>query len=157
LPRLDLDNLEATVLVGEVDGHASAAHVDTPLVGCALSTHGNGASTLPMRSDFEHGVVVLEGAVTIDGQHMAPGELVYLGVGRDELTVGSDERSRLLLLGGRPFHEEIFMWWNFVARTQEEAAQAWSDWNKQSGRFGRIDSTLDRIDAPTPLWLHRSD
>ena len=45
--------------------------------------------------------------------------------------------ARVLLIGGPPFPETILMWWNFVARTPEEIAQARSDWEKRR-RFGDV-------------------
>ena len=61
--------------------------------------------------------------------------------------------SRLLLLGGRPFTEEILMWWNFVARDRAEMEQAYAQWGASAERFGPVASTLDRIAAPRPFWL----
>lgn len=40
------------------------------------------------------------------------------------LTAISRDGARVLLIGGPPFPEKILMWWNFVARTQEEIAHA---------------------------------
>ena len=58
------------------------------------------------------------------------------------------------LLGGEPASEEISMWWNFVARDRTELEQAYRDWESHAERFGPVDSTLDRIGAPLPFWLH---
>ena len=38
--------------------------------------------------------------------------------------VSSRAGARVLLIGGPPFPETILMWWNFVARTPEEIAEA---------------------------------
>ena len=61
--------------------------------------------------------------------------------------------SRVLLLGGQPFTEEILMWWNFVARDRAELEQAYAQWTASAERFGPVASTLDRIEAPRPFWL----
>jgi hypothetical protein len=45
------------------------------------------------------------------------------------------------------------MWWNFVARTRSEMEGAYADWAATDERFGRVHSTLDRIEAPRPFWL----
>ena len=60
--------------------------------------------------------------------------------------------ARALVVGGVPFPSSIFMWWNFVARTREEAGAAGAAWNGRDQRFGEVDSTLDRIAAPAPPW-----
>ena len=43
----------------------------------------------------------------------------------------------LWLACGEPFGEEILLWWNFVARTQEELQTATADWNAQRS-FGEV-------------------
>ncbi len=45
------------------------------------------------------------------------------------------------------------MWWNFVARDRTELALAFTDWRDQTERFGRVESSLSRIEAPRPFWL----
>jgi redox-sensitive bicupin YhaK (pirin superfamily) len=58
------------------------------------------------------------------------------------------EGEALALLGGEPFGERILMWWNFVARTPEEIAQARTDWER-GDRFGSVPAYAgDRIPAP---------
>ena len=59
-----------------------------------------------------------------------------------------------MLLGGEPFADPIIMWWNFVARTQQEIEDAWRAWQGQDDdRFGTVDSPLERIPARPPWWV----
>src|SRR5215204_23718 len=151
LPGLQLDRSELTVLAGTVAGVASPARQDTPLVGADARVHP-GASTWPLRPDFEHGLVVLSGAVSVGGQAVTEGGFAYLGRGRDELPVTATHPTRLLLLGGEPFGEPILMWWNFVARSPAEITNAVRQWRARDARFGEVRSALDRIPAPAPPW-----
>jgi redox-sensitive bicupin YhaK (pirin superfamily) len=151
LPRTELGGAVATVLVGELDGAASPARRDTDHGGFDLSLQA-GRSVLPLRPEFEHAIVVLSGAVLVDGSVVEPGHLGYLSPGRDELVVEAQAATRALVVGGIPFPSPIFMWWNFVARTREEAEAAGAAWNGRDERFGEVDSTLDRIAAPVPPW-----
>ena len=153
LPQLELDGAHATVLLGEVDGVVSPARRDTELVGVDIDAGSGSTVVLPVRNDFEHALVVLEGAVTIGGSTLTPGHLGYLGRDRDEIPLHAEERSRVLMLGGVPFPEPILMFWNFVARDRSEMETAWRDWNDDNGRFGRVRSSLSRIPSPAPYWL----
>jgi hypothetical protein len=45
------------------------------------------------------------------------------------------------------------MWWNFVARTQEEIALAYESWAKRDSRFARVASPLPRIEVAPPPWF----
>ena len=152
LPEAEVGPVVATVLVGEVAGVRSPARADTPLVGADLVVAG--PATLPLDRSFEHGLLVVDGPVTVDGAVVAPGAFAYLDPGRDEIGLGpaAGGRGRALLLGGEPFGEPVLMWWNFVARTREEMVEARQAWEAGSDRFGPVDSGLGRIPAPPPLW-----
>jgi len=114
----------ATVLVGTFGDIASPARRDTDHVGVDLDL-GVGVSLLPLASDFEYGLVVLEGAVRIGAVGVEPGNLAYLGVGRLELALTVASPTRAILIGGLPFPEPLLMWWNFVGRTREEITAAY--------------------------------
>ena len=151
LPRVELDNCDATILIGELAASRSAARRDTEHVGLDLEVRG--ATTVPVDPAFEYALVVTEGAVLVEGHTATPGHLVYLGAGRDELPLATTGHSRMLLLGGTPFQERLLMWWNFVARTRDEVEAGYADWADDSGRFGHVASPLPRIEADRPFWM----
>jgi hypothetical protein len=155
LPQADLDNAIATVLVGELAGAASPARRDTDHVGVDLDIR-TGLTTVPLRPDYEHALVVFSGAALIDGAVVEPGHLAYFGAGRDEVAVNATRPTRALLVGGAPFDEPVLMWWNFVARSRDEIIAAHDDWRAGADRFGRVDSELPRIDGEPPPWRPRS-
>lgn len=151
LPQVALDRADATVLVGRLADATSPARHDTPLVGADIALTG-GPAAVPLQPDWEYGLVVLRGAVGLDGQLVQPGRLAYLGPGRDELILDPAEPSRVVLLGGEPLAEQLVMWWNFVGRSRDEIAAAYRSWQQQDDRFGRVRSALPRIPAPPPHW-----
>jgi redox-sensitive bicupin YhaK (pirin superfamily) len=152
LPRVELDHGQASVLVGTFAGTTSPARADTDHLGAQLDLRP-GTTTVPLEPAHEHALVVLDGAIQVDGEVVAPGALAHLGTGRDELGLRVDDSARLVLLGGTPFESEILMWWNFVARTREEVADARTAWNADDrSRFAPVDSTLARIPAPALPW-----
>jgi redox-sensitive bicupin YhaK (pirin superfamily) len=117
-------------MVGELGGVASPATMYSPIVGADVSC--GGSAVLPLNEHFEHGILVLDGGLTLDGQDVPPGPLGYLGTGRRELRVEAMPGSRFLLIGGEPFQEELLMWWNFVGRTHDEVEQARDAWEAQA-------------------------
>jgi redox-sensitive bicupin YhaK (pirin superfamily) len=151
LPVLELDNCEATILVGRLGGEVSPARRDTGHVGADLLL-GPGATTVPLENGSEYALVVTEGAVSVENETLLPGRLAYLGLGRDELHVSALDRSRALILGGAPFPDRLLMWWNFVARTREEIETAYRDWADRSNRFGAVASGLPRVEVEPPAW-----
>lgn len=156
VPRCAQDGLEICVLAGEALGQVSPVQVHSPLV--ALDLHlradapGPVTTALALRPDFEYAVLGLTGDVVVDGQAVAPDELLFLPAGRSTLALQCTPGTRLLLVGGAPMNEDVLVWWNFVGRTQEEIAQALADWQagpENSDRFGaRVASPLAPLQAP---------
>ncbi len=135
LPSAELGAATATVLVGELGGARSPARYDTPLVGAELVLRGD--AVVPLEPGFEHGLIVLDGAVEVTGPGrtvLTPSHLGYLGSGRAELALrpvtggggGEAGPTRVMLLGGEPLGEQLLMWWNFVARTRTEVDEAYA-------------------------------
>jgi hypothetical protein len=151
LPRVELEGGEGTILVGDYGGFESPARRDTEHVGVEVRLRSPGA-LLPLRTDYEHALIVLEGSVQVGDQVVEPGVLAYLGAQRDECRVELRAPARALLLGGIPFPEKLLMWWNFVARTTGEASEARRQWTEKDERFGIVRSGLERIEVGTPPW-----
>jgi quercetin 2,3-dioxygenase len=160
LPRVDLGHDDgdggdgvATVLVGDLAGARSPARRDTDHVGADIEFRTE--ITVPLRRDYEHVLVPLEGTVEVDGRAVPPPKLAYLAPGRDEIRLRAPGPARLLLLGGVPFEEPILMWWNYVARTSDEITAAHAEWTARSDRFGVPPSSLSPIDVGPPPWARR--
>jgi len=151
LPRLDLGGGEATVLIGDVGGLTSPARRDTQHMGADLALRPGG-TVVPLRADYEHALVVLEGGVRVGERVAGPGVLAYLGAGRDDCRLVVDAPARALLLGGVPFPEPVLMWWNFVGRTRDEISEARRQWADADDRFGSVPSALPRIEVGRPSW-----
>lgn len=152
LPRLDLGAGTATVLVGELGGGRSPARRDTDHLGVDLALAA-GRTDLPVDPAHEHGIVVLEGGMSVEDHDVVPGMLAYLGTGHDELRITTTGPTRAMLLGGAPFEDRLVMWWNYVGRSRDEITEAHRAWSAQdAGRFGAVPSPLPRIDTGPPPW-----
>ncbi len=80
LPKIDLDASVATVLVGALAGSTSPARRDTDHLGLDLDLRGP-STTVPLRHDYEYGIVVFSGALMVADQTVEPGRFAYLGIG----------------------------------------------------------------------------
>lgn len=156
LPVIELPGGAAAVVVlGELAGVSSPASVFTPIVGAEVRLPAGAHVRLPLRPEWEHAIVGIDGDVDAvaspdaEAIAVAPYQLLYLGVGRDGVDVSSTEGATLFLLGGEPFEDDVVMWWNFVARTHEEIVEAREEWEAHSPRFGSVAGHGDvRIPAP---------
>ncbi len=93
---------------------------------------------VPLEPDFEYGLLASSGSASVEGAPLERGSMLYLGTGRRSVRLRAGEASRLLLLGGEPFEEQIVMWWNFVGRSGEEIADYAEQWNAEDPRFGAV-------------------
>lgn len=148
-PTVHVDGAEVRVFLGSLAGSTSPVTTFTPLLGAELVLPAGATVELPVRPDFEHGVLLDTGDVTLQETALTPGALGYAGTGHDTLTLSTRDGARVVLLGGVPFSEEIVMWWNFVGRTHDEIA-AWRDeWQAETDRFGRVEG-YDGARLPAP-------
>ncbi|MFJ5891024.1 pirin family protein [Streptomyces californicus] len=137
LPVVTAPGLAATVILGVLDGAVSPGTAYTPIVGADITLSAGAETRLPLDPDFEYAVLSMSGEAEVDGVPVLPGSMLYLGCGRTELPLRGVSDAGLMLLGGEPFEEELVMFWNFIARSGEEIAQARKDWEEGS-RFGEV-------------------
>ena len=157
LPVTEIGPSRAAVFVGSHEAASSPARVDHPAIGLDMTLMA--PTVIPLDPTFEHAVVPIDRPVAVDDHITEPGSLALVPVGSPELRLSARSHpARVMILGGQPLGETVKMWWNFVARTEDEITEAWRDWqNGNEDRFARVPSHLPRIDAPPPPWLRRSD
>lgn len=129
LPRFNLAAAEITVLVGQCMKHQSPVKVHSPLFGIDISSEQACQFTLPLQTDFEYGIAVLTGSASAAGEAINPGELLYLGLGRQSLNVELHEASQVILLGGQPFEDKILLYWNFLGSDMDQIRHFIQEWN----------------------------
>lgn len=155
LPGFALDHLQATLLTGDYAGYAAPTLRFSPIVGVDLRWQRGGEVVLPLRPDFEYGIVPLQGSLQVAGETLAQDTLAYLPPGKEALPVitGKASAGRALLIGGLPMSDDIQIWWNFVGHSREEIIQAQQDWQQGAARFGKV-SGFDgaRTEAPPLPW-----
>lgn len=146
LPTLETTGLKAEVLIGEFQGVSSPATAFTPIVGVELRLE-RGRHTIPIKSNFEHGLLLVAGEAEIEGKGIEVSSLFYCKTGQGSIEISTKTGATLMLLGGEPFGEKILMWWNFIGRTHQDIALAREQWNQRDARFGEFE---DRIGGWIP-------
>ena len=96
-------------------------------------------ATLPLPEDHEdRGIYVTQGSVEIAGERFEAGRMMVFRPG-DAITVRAGEQgARLMALGGATLNGPRYIWWNFVASSQEKidaAKEAWAAGDWEHGRF----------------------
>lgn len=131
-PQVELDGALVRVFIGQLAGLSSPIETFTPTLGVEIVLTPGAELTLPLESDFEHGALVDTGSIEIDGVGGAPGELLFLGSGRNLFRVlAGSAGARLLLIGGEPLGERIVMWWNFIGRSHDDIVEHRRAWQER--------------------------
>lgn len=94
---------------------------------------------IPMPDGHEdRGVYVSTGSVTVAGERYDAGRMMVFRPG-DAITLkAGPQGARLMLLGGETLNGPRYIWWNFVASSQDRidaAKQAWRAGDWAHGRF----------------------
>jgi quercetin 2,3-dioxygenase len=127
------------VIAGEALGQRALIDTRTPIQYLHFKIAPGAKIVQPVPQDFNAFAYVLEGKLATG--HVRQGEahqMVIFGRDGDEIELESvgDVTLDVILLAGQPLGEPVARWGPFVMNTQEEIAQAVSDY--QSGRMGSI-------------------
>ncbi len=142
VPLIEVRGGIIQVFTGALGGRKSPAPFYSEILGADLQIHAGEILELELNPEFEHAALVLSADCMFESQPLDERTLYYLGTRRECAAFSSQQGGRVLLIGGLPFPEQIIMWWNFVARAQEEIAQARADWEANrleiGERFGKV-------------------
>ena len=147
LPVIRLGDGVIRLFVGELLGERSSARTYSQLLGAEVRLPAGATITVPVDRTFEHGLLVAEGAVTVNSSPVGLNQMEYLELGIEHLTISATEDSTLILLGGVPLGEKLLMWWNFIGRSHAEIVEMRRAWNAREPRFGEF---ADRIGGWIP-------
>lgn len=127
------------VIAGEHDGHRGPAHTFTPINLWDVRLNQGGAATFTLPEGHTAAVVVLKGAVKVNGNTDArQSQFVLFERTGGEVALEAAEDTTILVLSGEPINEPVVMHGPFVMNSVDEIRQAMTDF--QSGRFGAIDA-----------------
>lgn len=129
LPTRVGDGIELSVIAGEAFGLRSPVVTPWP----TLYVHAQIAdgATLEVAADHgERAVYVVQGELAVDEIPVTEGQLAVLEPGTN-VTLRALRAARAMLLGGEPFPTPRFIWWNFVASSQERIERAKERWERQ--------------------------
>ncbi|WP_022918035.1 pirin family protein [Ruania albidiflava] len=125
----------AQVFLGTGFGDTAPVPTATPMLAAEVRLEPGRTLDVDVAADFEHGVLVDTGEVTVDEQPVPADHLAYRRAGERRLQLAAGDRAvRLVLFGGPPLGEQIVMWWNFVGRSHEEIVAFRTAWQEQIGR-----------------------
>lgn len=96
---------------------------------------------LPLPDDHEdRGIYIVGGSINVAGHQFEASQMMVFRPG-DHITIAAGEHgARLMILGGATLNGPRYIWWNFVASSQERIEQAKLEWHEGEWGKGRFDS-----------------
>ncbi|MDB6040901.1 MAG: quercetin 2,3-dioxygenase, partial [Verrucomicrobiales bacterium] len=125
------------VIAGEFEGQKGPARTFTPINLWDVNLKAGGKAALQLSEGHTTAILVLKGSVSVNEDSKAlEGDLVQFARAGEQITLGANADTALLVLSGEPIDEPIVGHGPFVMNTQAEIRQAFEDY--QLGRMGEI-------------------
>ena len=155
-PGIDVEGAKVRVFLGSLFGQTSPVRAYSALIGAEVTLAPGQSLDVGVDAGHEHGFLCDTGSLAVGGAVAQPGEIVFQPAGVPAITLeaSASEPTRILVLGGEPFGEQIVMWWNFIGRSHEEVAGFREDWQRQRvghapGRYGEFPDAWEHT-LPAP-------
>lgn len=137
-------NLTAKILLGEFGGKRSPAEVKSRTLYLDFELKENAQEIIAF-DEKEIAFYLIEGRAEINEQILQPGDLYVLD-NPGKIQFRAEAGSRIVAVGGDPFPEPRFMWWNFVSSKKERIREAAKAWDEQS--MGKVPGEKEWIPLP---------
>jgi redox-sensitive bicupin YhaK (pirin superfamily) len=144
LPRRTVDGVQLAVIAGEAFGMKSSVRTLWPTL-YVDAQFADGATLEVAPEHAERAVYVAQGQIEVGDALLKEGQLGVLDPGSVP-TLRARGASRAMLLGGERFPTARYIWWNFVASSQERIEQAKGRW--QRGEFAKVPGETEFIPLP---------
>jgi len=137
LPYLQADGVKARLVLGTAWGERAPVKTFTEMFYADVELAPGAKVPLPDGHE-DRGLYVVSGAVTIAGQRFEAMQMMTFRPGDRITIVAGPEGARLMLLGGETLGGPRYIWWNFVASSQERIEAAKAAWRAGDWAHGRF-------------------
>lgn len=150
LPLIEDSGVTVRLILGDAYGESAPAKMlSETFYADAVLTPG---SRLPMPDNHEdRGLYIVEGSISVAGQEYSSGQMMVFRPGDAISVAAGPAGARIMILGGATLPGPRYIWWNFVASSQERIEQAKADWQAANWGQGRFDLPVDDRDEYIPL------
>lgn len=147
LPRFSQAGADLVLIVGAAYGRSTPVKVSSPMFYLDVQLAAGSELAIP-DEHRERACYVAEGAVLLEGQRVASGELAVVTPSGSP-RVRADAPARVMLLGGATLDAPRYLWWNFVSSSEQRIEQAKREWQRRS--FAAVPGETEFIPLPPNL------
>ena len=149
LPFLEGEGKQVRLILGSLYGEKAPVKTFSDMF-YADAVLFEGAKLALTTEHEDRGIYVANGEIEIAGETYAEGQMLVFRPG-DEITVTATRDARLVLLGGETLNGPRYIWWNFVATSQDRIDAAKAAWAAGDWANGRFQLPPDDLDEFIPL------
>ncbi|ALO24794.1 MULTISPECIES: pirin family protein [Leptospira] len=145
IPVIEGESWELRLIAGEFLGKRSPVKVYSSLFYADLDVEPGAKGEWNIPGDQESALYVARGSLEIRDQKIQVGQMAVFNSG-ETISFSSTQGGRSILLGGIPFPERRYLWWNFVSTSPERIEKAKLEWKEE--RFPKVPGETERIPLP---------
>jgi len=145
IPRSETASWQLSVVAGAAFGLASPVQTSSPLLLSVVKAKSTaGVFDIPA-GEFELGVYVLSGQIEINDQTVIEHDMLVLPP-QTATQIRFNSQAHFVILGGPPFGNPRYIWWNMVSSSREKIEMAKYQW--KNGTFPMVPGETEFIPAP---------
>lgn len=144
IPKHHTESAVIDIVAGNAFGMTSPLKSYSPMTFMILKAKTKGKVFIPSNG-HELALYVVKGEASLDGKTYEKEKMIVLNQGSDiEIEYSAD--ALIAVLGGEPFPEGRYIWWNLVSSSQEKIETAKEAW--RNGTFPSVPGETERIPLP---------
>ncbi len=146
LPEVVAEGKTVRLIAGSLFGLQAPVKTFSDMMYADITLAGGARLQVPTEH-IERAIYVMAGTIQVEGQaeHFTETQLVIFKPDA-EIVLRAHGPARVMLLGGEPFPEKRYIYWNFVSSSLERIEQAKQDW--QQRRFDNVPGDDEYIPLP---------
>lgn len=145
LPKWEHNGMSLTLVAGEGYGRKSPLPVYSELFMLDVSTDKPNELLIEGQLEGEIAIVVVKGRVEDDGEIIEQGQML-ISKTENECKIKLADDTQVLLFGGKPLENEVFLLWNFASSSKDKLQKAKEDWKNK--RFPKVPGDDTYIPMP---------
>lgn len=140
IKKVILEDGEVRVIAGSYQGVESPVRTYSPMNLLDVSLNKAGGMKIDCPAEYNMGILVLEGQLKINDVEAGKEQFVLFENEGEVVEIMATEKSKFLILNGKPLNEPAVHKGPFVMNTQEEIDQAFAD--AAAGKFGYLENEV---------------
>ncbi|UXR65056.1 pirin family protein [Bdellovibrio bacteriovorus] len=144
IPSFKVGTADVSLIAGEAFKHKSPVDVYSSLFFMDVKLPKTETFTFDPGNQ-ELAFYIIKGKLDIDGKEIPPDDFVVLEQG-SSLKVTAAEDTQFIVLGGEPFPEPRYIYWNYVSSSREKIEEAKKQWRELT--FPQVPGETDIIPLP---------